>query len=60
MANKKKIIVGTEDVKSFHFTMPRDTWVLLKNAATVNELTMSNILINLLEGNRKKLLKQND
>lgn len=58
MGRNKKNTIPPEETKSFHFTMPRETWVLLKNASTINEITMSNVLVNLLETNRKKLLKE--
>lgn len=56
MNNKKSKLMGkSTDDKAFHFRMPKDTWLLLKNAAIINECTMGELVVKCLEKNRKKL-----
>lgn len=47
-----------EDEKAFHLRMPRDTWLLLKKAALIKEVTMGEIVVELVEKQRKKLTKR--
>lgn len=52
--NKKK--AGEE--KAFHFKMPKNTWLLLKKAAVMKEVTMGEVVVEFIEKNRAKLTKK--
>ncbi len=49
-----------EDDKAFHFKMPRDTWLLLKKAALIKDMTMGEVCIDFIEKQRHKLGKKMD
>lgn len=49
MINKKT------DEKDFHFRMPKETWLLLKNAAITHECSMGELTVMCIEKRRKKL-----
>lgn len=48
------------DDRAFHMRMPRDTWLLLKKAAIISEITMGEYVTNLVEKQRLKLAKKMD
>lgn len=56
MMNKKNKKV--KDEKGFHFKMPKDTWLLLKKAAVMKEITMGDVVVEFIEKNRTKLTKK--
>ena len=51
---KKKNVARGDDDKAFHFRMPKETWVLLKNVSVIKECTMGEIIVQCLEKNRKR------
>lgn len=53
---KKEKIDG--ELKPFHFKMPRETWVHLKNSAVANDCSMSDFVVSCLEANRRKVAKK--
>lgn len=57
MGRKK---VRTENEKAFHLRMPRETWLLLKKASLIKEMTMGEFIVELVEKQRKKLSKRFD
>jgi len=57
MGRKK---IRTEDEKAFHLRMPRDTWLLLKKASLIKEMTMGEVVVELVEKQRTKLAKRFD
>lgn len=46
------------DDRAFHMRMPRDTWLLLKKAAIISEITMGEYVTDLVEKQRPKLAKK--
>ena len=48
------------DDRAFHMRMSRDTWLLLKKAAMISEITMGEYVANLVEKQRVKLEKKMD
>lgn len=50
----------TEDEKAFHFRMPRETWLLLKKASLIKEMTMADVCVEFIEKQRNKLGKKFD
>lgn len=46
--------------KAFHFRMPKSTWWLLKKAAVIKEVTMGEVVVELIEKQRLKLNKKFD
>lgn len=57
MTTKRK---KQDDDRAFHMRMPRDTWLLLKKAALISEITMGEYVTNLVEKQRVKLAKKMD
>lgn len=47
--------IRADDERSFHFRMPRETWILLKKAAITRDCTMGEILVELVEKARRRL-----
>jgi hypothetical protein len=41
--------------KAFHLIMPRETWLLIKKAAVVNDCSMGDVVVHCVEKHRKKL-----
>jgi|APFre7841882654_1041346.scaffolds.fasta_scaffold144576_2 hypothetical protein len=58
MSVKRKNI--QEDDRAFHMRMPRDTWLLLKKAAMISEISMGEYVTKLVEKERVKLTKKMD
>jgi hypothetical protein len=56
MSVKRKNI--QEDDRAFHMRMPRDTWLLLKKAAMISEISMGEYVTKLVEKQRVKLAKK--
>jgi len=52
--------IRAEDEKAFHLRMPRTTWLLLKKAALIREMTMGDFIVELVEKQRNKLSKRFD
>ena len=50
--------IKPEDEKAFHLRMPRDTWLLLKKASLIKEMTMGEVVVDLVEKQRTKLTKK--
>lgn len=50
----------TEDEKAFHFRMPRETWLLLKKASLIKDMTMADVCVEFIEKQRHKLGKKMD
>lgn len=50
----------TEDEKAFHFRMPKETWLLLKKASLIKEMTMADVCVEFIEKQRHKLGKKMD
>ncbi len=55
MANTKKKIIDKENMKSFHFKMPKELWILIKNVAMHEDRTMSDLIVACLDKSMKKL-----
>lgn len=44
-----------EDYKNFHMRVPKETWLFLKKRAMLCECSMTDVIVELLEGSRKRL-----
>jgi len=55
-----KVRIRTEGEKAFHFRMPRETWLLLKKASLIKEMTMAEVCVEFIEKQRNKLTKKFD
>ena len=51
-----RVKIKQEDFKGFHIRLPRETWRYIKNSATLAECSMTDIVVNCLEIQRKKHL----
>lgn len=47
-----------EDDKAFHFRMPRETWLLLKKASLIKDMTMADVCVEFIEKQRNNLGKK--
>jgi len=57
MAKKEKQEDKTGD-KFFQVRVPKETWVLLKKASFTNDCSLGDVIIDLVEKSRVKLLKK--
>lgn len=53
MSNENKRSLQ-KDIKNFHFELPKELWMFLKQKAIKEETTMAKIIISLLEIAKKK------
>lgn len=55
-----RLKVRAEDDKAFHFKMPRTTWLLLKKASLIKNMTMADVCVEFIEKQRNSLSKKMD
>ena len=47
-----------EDFKAFHLRMPKETWLYIKKSAMIAECSMTDVVVNCLEKQRRKIVNQ--
>jgi ABC-type enterochelin transport system permease subunit len=52
-----KMAKEDKDIKVFSLRVPRDLWLLLKRASLDQEVSMTNLIVQCLEKNKKSLKK---
>ena len=50
--------LNKDDFKAFHLSMPKETWLYIKRTAMHSECSMTDVVVNCIEKQRRKASKK--